>query len=164
MILVISRNVFDKSLRQAERKYNSNIVLNTEQSSHNNPKQFWKKIKYMGPRKSDLPTKIEKNGNVVTDQKEVLNIWKTDFEDLYNPKFSTTNEAFMEDMKPEISHMENSTNLNTDLNKPIEVCKVQKAIRKCKAKKAPGIDKIPNEIIQHPNMCYLFFSFVFILF
>ena len=154
----ISRDVFDKSLRQAERKYNNNIVLNIEQMSHNNPKQFWKKIKDMSPKKSDLPTKIEKNGNVITDQKDVLNIWKTDFEDLYNPKFSTTNEAFMEEIKSEISDMENSITLNTDLNKPIEVCEVHKAIRKCKAKKAPGIDKIPNEVIQHPNMCYLLFK------
>ena len=124
----ISRDVFDKSLRQAERKYNNNIVLNIEQMSHNNPKQFWKKIKDMGPKKSDLPTKIEKNGNVITDQKDVLNIWKTDFEDLYNPKFSTTNEAFMEEIKSEISDMENSITLNTDLNKPIEVCEVHNAI------------------------------------
>ena len=62
----ISCDVFDKSLRQAERIYNNNIVLNIEQMSHNNPKQFWKKIKDMGPKKSDLPTKIEKNGNVIT--------------------------------------------------------------------------------------------------
>ena len=47
-------------------------------------------------------------------------------------------------IKSEISDMENSITLNTDLNKPIEVCEVHKAIRKCKAKKAPGIDKIPN--------------------
>ena len=87
-----------------------------------------------------------------------MNIWKTDFEDLYNPKFSITNEVFMREIKSEISEMENSIYLNTDQNKPTEVCEVQKAICKCKAKKAPGIDKIPNEVIQHPNMCYLLFK------
>ena len=87
-----------------------------------------------------------------------MNIWKTDLEDLYNSKFSTMNEAFMEEIKSEISDMANSINLNTDLNKPIEVCEVQKAIHRCKAKKALGIDKIPNEVIQHPNI-YFFILF-----
>ena len=64
----------------------------------------------------------------------------------------------MEEVKSEISDKENSINLNTDLNKPIKVGEVQKAICKCKAKKAPGIDKIPNEVIQNPNMCYLLFK------
>ena len=33
----ISRNVFEKSLRQAERKYNNNIVLNIEQTRNRPP-------------------------------------------------------------------------------------------------------------------------------
>ena len=133
-------------------------MLNIKQISHNNPKQFWKKIKDMDPKKIISPHQKRKNGNVITDKKEAFNIWKTDFEDLYNPKYIITNVTFMAEVKSEICDMENSIKLNTDLNKPIEVSEVQKAIRKCKAKKPCGIDKIPNEVIQYSNMCHLLFK------
>ena len=47
----LARNKFDKSLRYFERQYNKEKVLNIEKCNTNDPKEFWKHIKSLGPRK-----------------------------------------------------------------------------------------------------------------
>ena len=75
-----ARNSFDKLLRKCERNYNNNVIINIEHLGKNNHKQFWNTIKQLGPKKRDIPLKVEKEGNLVSNVENVLNVWKNDFE------------------------------------------------------------------------------------
>ena len=81
-----ARNSFDKLLRKCERNYNNNVISNIEQLGKNNHKQFGNTIKQLGPKKRDIPLKVEKEGNLVSNVEDVLNVWKNDFEQFYNPQ------------------------------------------------------------------------------
>ena len=51
--------------------------------SKHNHRDFWRKIKSMGPGKSEIPFKVMHNGIITTDADIVLDTWKNDFEKLY---------------------------------------------------------------------------------
>ena len=140
-------------MRKTEREYNNRVVFNIENMSKHNPKDFWKKMKQLGPRNSKVPFKVEQNGNLTSDIENVLGTWKNEFEKLFNPK-QTGDPIFASNIEEQKSRLENemATNSESQLNQPILLTEVQKAIRSCKCNKSPGIDRIPNEVIKHPNV------------
>ena len=130
-----------------------------------NPREFWKKIKQLGPKRSNIPFKVETNGVLTSDPEVVLNSWKNDFQQLYNPDIENFDQSFTARIEHEKTRLEKEINNEVShLNVPISVFEVQKAIRLCKNNKAPGVDHIPNEVIKHPNIekllhrifCYCF--------
>ena len=151
---------FDQLLRKSERNYNNKAVLNIENLSKHSPKEFWSKIKKMGPSKHDIPLKIEKNGTFITETKEVLETWKTEFKQLYSPNLESVDTQFETEIDKRKVELENVgyNNIQTSLNIPIQLSEVEKAIRSCKKNKRPGIDQIPNEVIKHPNVTKLLFK------
>ncbi len=54
----------------------------------NNPKEFWDQIKKLGlSKKNPIPMKVKKNDDLtclMTDVESVCDVWKTEFENLYN--------------------------------------------------------------------------------
>ena len=69
-----ARKVFDKKLRFYERQYNNKFIENLENITTTNPKDFWKKIKQLGPRRTKIPmTVYDEQGNLCHDTQYVLN-------------------------------------------------------------------------------------------
>ena len=80
-----AQHMFDKRKRQIEREYNKTKLLEIHSVCTDNPKEFWKCIKNLGPsKKKDIPMQVYVDGNVATDKTSVLNQWKSDYEGLYN--------------------------------------------------------------------------------
>ena len=76
-----AQNIFDKRLRQVERQYNHNKIIQIEQVCTSNPRAFWNQIKNLGPRSNNkIPNKVrDPEGNITTDPEFVLDKWKTEF-------------------------------------------------------------------------------------
>ena len=142
------------------------MINNLESIHKDNPRDFWKKIKQLGPKTKNIPFKVENNGTLTSDPEAVLNTWKDDFQQLYNPNIENVDQSFTTRIEQEKAGLEKEINNNegSNLNIPISVLEVQNAIRLCKNNKAPGVDRIPNEVIKHPNIenllyrvyCYCF--------
>ena len=114
----------------------------------------------MGPSKLDIPLKIEKNGTFITETKEVLETWKTEFKQLYKPKLESVYTQFATEIGKRTVELENvgHNSIQTSVNIPIQLFEVEKALRSCKKNKTPGIDQIPNEVTKHPNVTKLLFK------
>ena len=160
-----ARNRFDKLLRKCERNYNNIIILfisNIEHIGKNNQKQFWNTIKQLGLKKRDIPLKVEKEDNLVSNVKDVLNVWKNDFEQLYNPPAQPVDHEFVNCVNDEKTHLKisrnNTQNTNDVLNSPITFVEVRRSILLSKKNKTPGVDLIPNDVIKNPKICKVHFT------
>ena len=81
----VAQRLFDCTLTKTAREYNRSQVNEIEEFSSNNPKEFWRKLKSLGPRKhKDIPIKIVDGDNVIIDKNEVLSKWKDTFSALLN--------------------------------------------------------------------------------
>ena len=69
---VQAQQIFDKSLRSAERNYNRDTLENIEKLNVNDPNAFWAHIKRMGSRSRNIPLNFDKDGMTTTDIPTVL--------------------------------------------------------------------------------------------
>ena len=153
-----ARNVFDRKLRQAERKYRREQIIKIETLNTNNPREFWKEIRQLGPRsKHGLPDAVRIGDNLEYDCNVVKDKWKNDFSNLYNrPEdiLQGFNTAFYETVMDEKESLEDQNNnverneSNSMLNKEIEFGEIECVINKLKNRKACGIDNVPNEMLK----------------
>ena len=75
----------DKKIRQYERKYKQNQILEIERLNKHNPNEFWQHIKSLGPRKQNIISmKVNTEEGVVDTTDEVLNELQREFSNLYN--------------------------------------------------------------------------------
>ena len=154
----MTRNKFDKRLRQCERMHNKSMANDIETMSTNNPNDFWKKVKELGPRKSQsIPMEIvNENGDTVCDETLVFEKWKCDFENLYNTNESGNfDDAFYKQSIGHTTVLENNINdplynSNTALNKNISLDEVSSVIMNSKYMSAVGIDTIPYDVLKFP--------------
>ena len=154
-----SRKVFDRELRNAERKYNKKLLYDIDEACVENPRKFWNLIKSLGPRKvSQIPMSVYDKDELTTDINIVLSTWKNEFRSLYN-KPDTNDSQYDEQfyvhaMNEKLaweSDMYNNDNDNM-LNCDITLEEVEKMTRKLKCKKACGFDLIPNEVLKKPEI------------
>ena len=80
-----AQKLLDKKIRQYERKYQQNQILEIERLNKHNPNEFWQHIKSLDPRKQNIiPIKVNTEEGVVDTTDEVLNEWQREFSNLYN--------------------------------------------------------------------------------
>ena len=105
---------------------------------------------------------MKKEGNLVSNVEDVLNVWKNDFEQLYNPPAQPVDHEFVNFVNNEKTHLEltlnNTQNTNDVLNSPITFVEVRRSILLSKKNKTPGVDLIPNEVIKNPKICKVLFT------
>ena len=161
------RHSFDKLLSKTERNYRRNTLLKIENVCQNNPKEFWSKIKNLGPKKDSIPMTVRIDDTLVDDKSAVLEKWKLDFETLYNPTVDGTKDnTFESNINVDKEFLEENAfnNINHELNVSISLKELKVAISKAKTNKATGIDNIPNEVLKNPNVLlviYKLFDFCF---
>ena len=79
-----SQKQFDKKLRNAARNYQRHVVSEIEELSVGNHKEFWTKLKSLGPRKTtSIPLKVRVGNEIITEEGEVIKKWGNDFSNLF---------------------------------------------------------------------------------
>ena len=163
---MLARAKFDKSLRKAERQYNKQFLCNLETLNTSNPKDFWNKIKQLGPRKQSIPMEVEIDCKRYTDKNIVMENWASEFENLLNQNGENTglNEHYSEFVN-ELSQRESNLSENNEfLNHAFTLDEVRYHINKCKNNKFPGLDNIPYEVLKCEDLellLYKLFNFCF---
>ena len=159
LVFLDKRRSFDKSLRNSERVYRYNKMLEIEVNCTQNPKNFWEMIRNLGPpRRNKIPMKV-KVGDILDDSHDtVLSVWRDQFEKLYNPgNQSDFNEEFLDEAMRLTHIREDEMSFdgyisNEMLNQPISYDEVEHAARKLKKGKACGVDCMPNEVLQNHDV------------
>ena len=155
-----SRKLFDKMLRQKERRYNKNYIEHIETICFDNPRKFWQQIKSMGSKKSSVPMSVYNNGSLTSDNNIVLSKWKSEFESLYaESNCNQFDDVFYanicNDNVLKERHMLNSNSHNMTINADITFDEIHKLVTKAKLNKSVGIDMVPNEILNHRDVILL---------
>ena len=139
-----------------ERRFWLEKCTEIENLQTNDPKQFWNKLKDMGPRKKkSIPFEVYDNDNTVcTDTTFVLDKWKQHFESLYKGQSNEIEyNRFKEQVKEEILLRENTMSdplyvSNPELNCNVTIEEVRNVVMKAKLGKAAGVDCLPYEVLK----------------
>ena len=162
------RNIFDRLLRQCERRYRASQRDKFLETLTDNPKVFWDEIRNLGPgqKSENIKGVYTENGNISHDRDIILAKWKSDFQTLFNPDVNISDDSFltrvddlMRDCEAEFQccgNVDNTNNIQNEdcehLNNTITLEEVRKAINHSKNGKSTGIDNIPNEILKLPRL------------
>ena len=97
----------------------------------------------------------DESGCVTTDQSEVLDRWRRDFEGLLKPPLDLTVEqkAFLEGIEASNGERESmfDNDNNSVLNKDFTTEEVLEIVNHAKCSKAPGLDGLLNECVKNEN-------------
>ena len=167
-----AKNIFDKQLRSAERKYKRSLSIDVEAVCTDNPKSFWEHIKNLGPkRQAGVPLEVyDELGNVISDENFVFQKWSTEFENLYNTEHNEQfDDQFYQDILNEKLFLEDRMldplfEENPSLNISIIRLEVEKVVYSAKNGKSIGYDKIPYEVLKFPiiiDVLYALFNLCF---
>ena len=151
----LKQNIFDKRLKQIERNFNRQQILNIDELNTKDPKEFWNKIKHLGPKRvKNIPVKVKLGDGFCTDTQKVLERWENDFQSLLNrPESDIFNNEFYQQVISSKVLIENEIKQagyksNDFISGPIRLDEIHETLNKLKAKKTAGIDHIPNEILK----------------
>ena len=148
------RKLFDKTLRNAERNYKREKMAKIDEVCTQNPKEFWRTIKRLGPKRDNaIPTKVRAGEDLIENETMVLNTWQNEFQNLYNPPHAANfDNTFLEEVKQTLLQKEDEMSRDTyeeneEVNRPITFDEIERVVSKLKTGKAFGIDGIPNEVL-----------------
>lgn len=156
-----ARGTFDKLLRKSERAYNQKLISDIEEVCTNNPKEFWKHIQNLGPKRNNvIPMKVRMGEEIVTDKNVVLQTWKNDFSGLFEGAAGNDvifDNDFLVEVENDVQAREHVMasdmyRKNGSINGEITLGEVEQSVNKLKCKKACGIDNIPNEVLRNPDI------------
>ena len=85
-IFLAEQRQFDRYYSKVKRKFEREKRQYIERLNTDNPREFWKELKSIGPKKKkqNIPMEVYSNdGSKEIDTNFVLDKWKTDFESLY---------------------------------------------------------------------------------
>ncbi|VDI60035.1 Hypothetical predicted protein [Mytilus galloprovincialis] len=153
-----TRNCFDKNLRRAERTYRRTVAIEIETMTSKNPTDFWEKIRKLGPRSNKcIPQEVvDDNGTITRSEQEVLERWRSDFENLYNGLSSDEFDSehyiqakvrknlLEENMEDPLFMPNNILNVNISRNE------INSIVMQAKLRSASGYDEIPYDVLKFP--------------
>ena len=127
-----------KTLKKAKETWIENQCQGIEESlKRNNTKKAYQLVKELTNTKQERSTAIQnKDGKVLTEEKEIINRWTEYCADLYEHKAIGDQEVLK---VPQATD---------DANYPILREEVQEAVKSLKKRKSPGVDNIPSELVQ----------------
>jgi hypothetical protein len=135
------RKNFDRCVQRAKGNFAYNRQIEIEHLRPTDTKSFWKYIGKIGvgnDRLNKIPMEVvQEDGSTTCDRNIVLNKWKNSFCDLLN-KPNVTCENSM-----------NNENIHDDnLDCEITCDEIVKVLNNMKNGKAPGVDKLPVELLN----------------
>ena len=159
---------FDKMLRKKERTFTKTKIIEIEKLETNNPREFWKHIKSLGPvKKQSIPECVRISDEEVTsDENIVINRWEKDFKLLYDRPtevMGNFDENFYNNivnLKDMLEHNMINEEGNIMLNRAVSYDEIECIVDRLKAGKAPGIDNIPNEVLKYDLTKKFLFYFI----
>ena len=159
-----ARQIFDKELRTKEKRFRFKQIAEMENLSLTNSRNFWGKMKNIGPRvQSKIPLLVEIEGGVTNDINKVCSKWQTDFYRLYNYNIGdATCRNFYELICSHLSVMENEMlqdgyTQNEFLNDKVSFDEIESVTNSLKLNKSVGPDAIPNEILKFNDIKLLLY-------
>ena len=135
----------------------------------NDPVQFWNQINRLGPqKKSEIPMSVMREDGSVSDEFDiVMDTWKSDFSNLYNPVIECApnpENDFLLYINSERARLESLINTE-DVENPL--CngafsneELDIVCNKLKNAKAVGPDLIPNEVLKQAGMRDIILNFI----
>ena len=101
---------------------------------------------------------VKSGDNVITGKHEVLEVWKSEFEKLYNDdSMSNFDDEHLKYVQQNVPDMSNVPGPDV-LNKMIDLAEVKAAVYRNKLRKAPGVDEIPIEVLRNENCIKLLYT------
>lgn len=149
--------LFDKTYRREKRLFQRTQFNSLEKDLTENPKEFWKLLKRLGPHKKiHIPLEVyDEQNNVNSNITYVMNKWKSDYENLFslteNVDNSIFDDQFYNDCCVNLINLEQHVQVIPGLDHDITENEVKKVIKDSKNRKAVGIDNLPNEIFKNQN-------------
>ena len=146
-----ARKAFVKELRRMHREYENDSVAQVINTAETDRGCFWRLVKKSRGNDANKAQSIKtKQGKVVNDTDEVLNVWRQHFEDLYTPK---QKDGYEEEHYNVVTEKVKSLNEGNEIDEFLRdefTCKeVKEAINKLHKKKACGYDGISTEHIVY---------------
>ncbi len=170
-----AQNDFDRKYNRLKRQFQRKQEERLFDLNTNDPREFWKQLKNLGPKaeKDSIPIEvITTEGEVVSGTGSVLREWEKQYSHLYTPEYYGTdfNDEFHEHIKQakiDLEQiMENSAVVNEDtyvthqvMNGAIQLTEVRKVVQSAKNNKSPGVDALPNEVFKNEQSEQLLCAF-----
>ena len=114
-------------------------------------------------RQSTIPLQVEsENGSITNDIPTVLQKWKNDFSNLFNP-----NENEILDNEANILHTIGAAQPmmnDPEMNGMFTCDELKKVVKRAKCNKAPGFDEIPVDVLKNEATCLFLVKFFNICF
>ena len=163
------QNEFDKLYKKLKRKYERQKRIDIETLNTENPREFWREVKNLGPRKIiEIPTSVySDSGSITNNISDVLQKWKTDFQSLLNPSLDNNSydARFYNEVLQDLHDTSNRpNNLYPELDSDFTKEEVKKVIGNAKQGKSVGVEGIPNEVLKNIlsiDLLYSLFNKVF---
>ena len=134
-----SKKHFRKTFRQAEAMFKASIEKCIEECSELDQRQFWYLLKKDQKSRKHGHILKDNNGEIVTDQKVVSEMWKSHFDQLGKPSMCDNyDDDFKDFVESEVKSFELSQNEMVDnvLSDPVSPDEVERVCRKLKTGKA----------------------------
>ena len=161
-VFLQTRKSFDQAVQRAKRHHWQNkqeelLNLNGDSAS------FWTAIGKIGiaeERKTVIPFEVYDNdGNITNEYDTVMNRWKNDFRDLFNPEeVKAGNKALDAEVRLFMDFDIIANPLEIDeLDDAISMQEIIDVIGKAKTGKACGVDMIPMEVLHGENVILILY-------
>ena len=151
MNMLKSKKDFCKSVRRLSRQYQDNLIAEAANNAEINHDDFWRVLKNTrGGLKTKVNTIRNKDGKVVCMIDDMLEVWRTHFDEISTPKTSPKyDEVHFRQVTARVREFNSNTDTSVFLEVPISETEVRKAIKKLNNNRAPGYDSITAEHIKH---------------
>ena len=144
--------------------------MQLEEINSSDPNCFWEYINKLGPKnKTPIPMECYgTGGSIIYEENVVMNKWKEEFFNLYNPKEADGNESqnnfkyFIIKDNEDFEKIDGDDNMA--INSSFTPYEVGKVISKSKANKAPGIDGIVYDVLKNENSTILLTKLFYLCF
>ena len=121
-------------------------MLKMDKVCTENPNAFWDYVKKLDSKKPmPIPWEVKVGDEIICDKNKVLEIWRTEFEKLYNVKDDCFNDEFKHNI---LKSQPKMPEVPDTLNSEITLEEITKAVSSSKNRKAVGNDHIPNELLR----------------
>ena len=153
----LSKKLFIKRIRNISKEYQNNLVSEAAWKAEYNRDDFWKLIKQSkGGKREGVNAVKNKDGKVVYEITEILDVWKSHFDELSSPKghnnFNQEHFNMVTETVQELSLRDDNSPF-TDI--PFSTAEMVKAISKLNCKKAPGHDDVTSEHVKNAGPVFM---------